>query len=147
MRMQYHNIWYRSITIYGTNESYIIMTLPEIGLQINYFNTKKLVKISLFILILFTVANRVLLKKFTRSTMDNPEPLSFRWNKWEGSMPFLLFRNNNGINHRLFFPGLAKLYIILVHSLFGCINFVFPVLFQYPCTLVGFLGSKHIVTH
>ena len=54
------------------------MTLPEIGLQINYFNTKKLVKISLFILILFTVANRVLLKKFTRSTMDNLEPLSFR---------------------------------------------------------------------
>ena len=55
-----------------------MMTLPEIGLQINYFNTKKLVKISLFILILFTVANRVLLKKFTRSTMDNLEPLSFR---------------------------------------------------------------------
>ena len=58
MAIQYHNIWH----------FYLLktMTLPEIGLQINYFNTKKLVKISLFILILFTVANRVLLKKFTR---------------------------------------------------------------------------------
>ena len=90
MILHSHILYYSSITIYDTAVTQYMLTLPEIGLQINYFNTKKLVKISLFILILFTVANRVLLKKFTRSTMDNPEPLSFRGNKWEGSMPFLL---------------------------------------------------------